>query len=139
MAEKLEVQIKDNKIFSFIRNKWLELQPEEEVRQEFVAKLVNEYWYSLEQMAEEIKLSTSQRWTWRASADLVIWKTKEDKQNNKTAFLVCEFKAKTLRLKPEDCYQGYNYATWSRAKLFAISNWEELQVYKVIEDELPLN
>jgi len=136
--KKLEVKIKDWKIYSFVREEYLENQPEEKVRQEFVAKLVNEYWYSLEQMREEIKLTTSLRWTWRASADLVIWKTKEDMQNNKTAFLVVELKAWYLDLKVEDCYQGYNYATWSRAQLFAVSNWKELQVYKTIEDELPL-
>ena len=46
----IEVQIKDNKIFSHIRNKHLEATPEEQVRQEFVCKLVNEYGYSLDQM-----------------------------------------------------------------------------------------
>lgn len=139
MAKKIELKYNESwKIYSFIREKYLENQPEEKVRQEFVIKLVNEYWYSLEQMLEEIKLTSSQRWTWRASADLVIWKTKEDKNNNKTAFLVVELKARYLDLKVEDCYQGYNYATWSRAQLFAVSNWKELQVYKTIEDELPL-
>ncbi len=135
----LEVEIKDWKIYSFIRDKWLEKTPEEEVRQEFVCKLVNEYGYSLEQMGEELKLTTSQRWTWRASADIVVWKTKEDKLAKKIAFLVVELKAASIHLKVEDCYQWYNYATWSRAQLFAVSNWKELQVYKTIEDELPLN
>jgi hypothetical protein len=52
--------------------------------------------------------------------------------------MVVELKADYLPLKVEDCYQGYNYATWSRAKLFAISNGKVLQVYKTIEEELPL-
>lgn len=137
--EKLEVKIKDNKIYSPIRYKWLDIKPEERVRQKFVCKLINDYGYSLDQMSEEVKLTTSQRGTGRALADLVVWKSKKDKESNKTAFLVCEFKAENLSLKVEDCYQGYNYATWSRAKLFAISNGRELQVYKTIEDELPLN
>ena len=89
-------------------------------------------------MKQEVKLTSSKRGTGRASADLVIWKSKEEKQNNKTAFLVVEFKAEDLKLKVEDCYQGYNYATWSRSKLFAITNGKELQVYKVVEDDLPL-
>ncbi|OIR25532.1 DNA methyltransferase [Bathymodiolus thermophilus thioautotrophic gill symbiont] len=90
-------------------------------------------------MDQEVKLTSSQRGTGRASADLVVWKTEEEKRGNKTAFLVVELKAENLKLKVEDCYQGYNYATWSRAKLFAISNSKELQVYKTIEDEIPLN
>ncbi len=135
----LKVKLKDGKIYAPLVDKLLIATPEEEVRQEFICKLVNDYGYSLEQMAQEEKLTTSQRGTGRASADLVVWKTKQEKQQKKIAFLVVELKADTLRLKVEDCYQGYNYATWSRAKIFAISNGKELQVYKVIEDELPLN
>ena len=137
-----EPKYKDNskkKIYSPLREKYLDAQPEEIVRQEFICKLINEYDYSLEQMDEEIKLTNSQRGTGRASADLIVWKSAEEKKKNKLAFLVVELKADYLKLKVEDCYQGYNYATWSRAKLFAISNGNELQVYKTIEDELPLN
>ena len=125
-------------IFSPIRNKYFDAQPEEIVRQEFICKLINEYGYSLSQMDEEVKLTTSQRGTGRASADIVVWKNEDEKKKKKTAFLVVELKAPELRLKVEDCYQGYNYATWSRAKLFAISNGKELQVYKTVEEELPL-
>lgn len=135
----LKVKLKDGNIYTPLTGKYLVATLEEKVRQEFICKLVNDYGYSLEQMAQEQKLTTSQRGTGRASADLVVWKTKQEKQQKKTAFLVVELKADTLRLKVEDCYQGYNYATWSRAKIFAISNGKELQVYKVIEDELPLN
>lgn len=136
---KLEVELKDGNIYAPLKDKYLVATPEEKIRQEFICKLVNDYGYSLEQIAQEQKLTTSQRGTGRASADLVVWKTKQQKQHNKTAFLVVELKADTLKLKVEDCYQGYNYATWSRAEIFAISNGKELQVYKVIEDELPLN
>jgi type I restriction enzyme M protein len=132
---------KDNtkkKIFSPLRNKYLDALPEEIVRQEFICKLINEYDYTLEQMDEEVKLTTSQRGTGRASADLIIWKSEAEKKKNKTAFMVVELKAGNLKLKVEDCYQGYNYATWSRAKIFAISNGKILQVFKTIEEELPL-
>jgi len=129
---------KKKKIYSPLRKRYLDAMPEEIVRQEFVCKLINDYGYSLEQMDEEVKLTTSQRGTGRASADLVVWKSAEEKKKNKTAFLVVELKADSLKLKVEDCYQGYNYATWSRANLFAISNGHELQIYKTIEDELPL-
>ena len=126
-------------IYSPLRGKYLDAKPEEVVRQEFICRLINDYGYRLEQMDEEVKLTNSQRGTGRASADIVVWKSEEEKKKNKTAFLIIELKADTLRLKVEDCYQGYNYATWSRAKLFAISNGVELQVYKTIEEELPLS
>ena len=37
---KLEVQIKDSKIFAPLLNKWLVLKPEEEVRQEYICRLL---------------------------------------------------------------------------------------------------
>jgi len=133
-----EPKYKDNskkRIFSPLRNKYLDALPEEIVRQKFVCKLINDYDYTLEQMAEEVKLTNSKRGNGRASADLIIWKSAEEKKKNKLAFLVVELKAEYLKLKVEDCYQGYNYAAWSGAKIFAISNGSELQVYKMIEDE----
>ncbi|MBA5249017.1 MAG: DNA methyltransferase, partial [Gammaproteobacteria bacterium] len=137
----LKIQYRNNEeeIFAPLKDKWLKTLPEEIVRQDFICKLVNDYGYSLEQMDQEIKLTASQRGTGRASADLVVWKTEEEKKKKKVAFLVVELKAKILKLKVEDCYQGYNYATWSRAKLFAISNGSELQVYKTIENVQPVN
>lgn len=130
---------KSGKIFAPLQNKYLEAKPEEKVRQEFICRLINDYGYTLEQMAQEVQLTTSSRGTGRASADIVIWKTKEEKEQNKTAFMVIELKAEALTLKPEDFYQGYNYATWSRAKLFVISNGKIVKIYKTIEEELPLS
>ena len=48
MADK--VKIEKDKIYSFIRDKWLELTPEEQVRQNFVCHLIEHYGYKLEQM-----------------------------------------------------------------------------------------
>ena len=79
---------KDNskkKIFAPLVKKYLDAQPEEIVRQEFICKLINEYGYSLEQMAQEVKLTTSVRGTGRASADIVIWKNEAEKKQKKTA------------------------------------------------------
>lgn len=97
----LSPKYKDNtkkQIFSPIRNKYFDAQPEEIVRQEFICKLINEYGYSLSQMDEEVKLTTSQRGTGRASADIVVWKNEDEKKKKKTAFLVVELKAPELRL-----------------------------------------
>lgn len=127
------------KIFAPLRDKYLDAKPEEKVRQEFICRLINDYGYTLEQMAQEVQLTSSSRGTGRASADIVVWRTKKEKEQNKTAFLVVELKAEAITLKPEDFYQGYNYATWSRAKLFVISNGKIIKIYKTIEEELPLS
>lgn len=72
---KCEVQIKDNKIFAPLKNKWLVVKPEENVRQEYICRLVNSYGFSTEQMSQEEKVSNSQRGQGRAMADVVIWKS----------------------------------------------------------------
>jgi type I restriction enzyme M protein len=134
-------KVKNGKTYIPLKDEWRDLtsQPEEKVRQDFICKLINDYGYCLEQMKQEVKLTTSSRGRGGAYADIVIWKTKKEKEENKTAFLVIELKAEALNLKPEDFYQGYNYATWSRAKLFVISNGRVIKIYKTIEEELPLS
>ena len=75
---KLEIKYNEKwQIYSFIRDTYFEAKPEEKVRQEFVCKLVNEYEYSLEQMEEEKNLTeNSDRGTWKASADILVYKSK---------------------------------------------------------------
>ena len=68
----LAIQIKENKIFAPLKDKWLVMKPEEKVRQEYVCRLVNNYGFSLEQMAQEIQVSNSQRGQGRAMADIAV-------------------------------------------------------------------
>ena len=75
----MEIQIKDNKIFAPLKEKWLVNKPEEVVRQTYICRLVDAYGYSLEQMAQEMQVTNSQRGQGAARADIVIWRNKEDK------------------------------------------------------------
>ncbi len=125
MASKLEIQIDGNKIYSPLRDKWLILTPEEQVRQNYICKLVNHYGYSLDQMAEEIILTNSKRGQGKARADIVIWKSKEDKQKTKSVFIAVECKAETVKIRQEDYFQGANYAAWSGASFFVTTNEKE--------------
>jgi len=45
----LTVNIRDNKIFAPLSQKWLVLKPEKKDRQEYICRLVNNYGFSLEQ------------------------------------------------------------------------------------------
>lgn len=137
MALKLEVQIDGNKIYSPLRDKWLVLTPEEQVRQNYICRLVNFYGYSLEQMDEELKVNNSHRGQGKARADIVIWKTKEDKQKNKAAFIVVECKAETVKIQQQDYYQGANYAAWSGANFFVTTNAKETKFFRVDKDSMP--
>jgi type I restriction enzyme M protein len=54
----MKVEIKGNKIKAPLKGKdeWLVLKPEEQVRQEYICRLVNNYGFDLEQMAQEIQV-----------------------------------------------------------------------------------
>ena len=52
----MEIKTESNQIYSPIRDKWLVLKPEEEVRQRYVCRLVDSYGYGIKQMGEYIWL-----------------------------------------------------------------------------------
>ncbi len=133
----LEVQIKDNKIFSPIRNKELVKTPEELVRQNYVCRLVNHYGYALDQLWEEEKVNNSQRWQGKARADLLIFRSKEDKEKNKSPLIVIECKAENIKIQEADYYQWMNYAARAGADFFVTTNEKETKVFRVIKWEIP--
>lgn len=137
MAEKLEVQYKDNKIYAPLKEKWLILKPEEEVRQKYICRLVNSYGYDLKQMAQEIQVSNSSRGQGRAMADIIVWRSEKDKLADNSPIVVVECKAEYLTIREEDYFQGSNYASWAGADFFVTSNMKETKVFKVIKGKIP--
>ena len=133
----LEYQEKDGKIFCPLTQKWLIAKPEEKVRQRYICTLVNDYGYALDQMAQELKVNTSQRGQGKARADIVIWKSKKDKDDQKAAFIVVECKAKNVKIHVEDYYQGFNYAAWAHAEFFVTTNEKETKFFNVDPAFLP--
>ncbi len=133
----LELQINGNKIFAPLKGKDLIKTPEEEVRQKYIMKLVNTYGYELEQMAQEVKLTGAKRGTGRASADIVVWRSKADKKNSKNPIIVVECKAEYIDIKSEDYYQGQNYARFANAPFFVTTNEKETKIFKVNLDVTP--
>ncbi len=135
--EKFEYQEKDGKVFCPLANKWLVAKPEEKVRQKYICILVNDYGYSLDQMAQEQKVNNSQRGQGKARADIVIWKSKKDKDDRKAAFIVVECKAENVKIRVEDYYQGFNYAAWAHADFFVTTNEKETKFFNVDPAFLP--
>ena len=133
----LEISIKDGKIYSYIRDKWLVCTPEEEVRQGFIYTLINKFGYLPDQIAEEVQVNNSQRGQGQARADIVVWKSVEDKINNKSAFIVVECKAENVKIHEEDYYQGYNYAAWAGASFFVTTNNRETKYFNVDKTMMP--
>lgn len=133
----MEIQIKDNKIFAPLKEKWLVNKPEEVVRQTYICRLVDAYGYSLEQMAQEMQVTNSQRGQGAARADIVIWRNKEDRDKNKYPLIVVECKAETVTIHKEDYYQGMNYASWVHADFFVTTNLKETRIFKIVKGEIP--
>lgn len=133
----MEVQIKDNKIYAPLKDKWLVLKPEEEVRQRYICRLADSYGYDLKQMDQELKVTNSQRGQGAARADIVIWKSGQDRIDNKSAFIIVECKAESVTIRKEDYYQGYNYAAWAGADFFVTTNLKETRIFKVVKGEIP--
>ena len=133
----MEIQIKDNKIFAPLKNKWLVNKPEEEVRQKYICRLVDSYKYSLDQMDQEIQVSNSQRGQGAARADIVVWRSREDKENKKYPLIVVECKAESVTIRKEDYFQGMNYASWAHADFFVTTNLKETRIFKIIKGQIP--
>ena len=133
----IDIQEKDGKIFCPLKNEWYIATPEEKVRQRYIQILVNDYGYMLDQMSQELKVSNSQRGQGAERADIVVWKSKEEKTNNKNAFIVVECKAENVRIHQEDYYQGSNYAAWAGASFFVTTNEKETKYFNVDKDYIP--
>jgi type I restriction enzyme M protein len=134
----MEIKKEANKIFAPLKDKWLVIKPEELVRQNYICRLANNYGFSLEQMDQELTTTeASSRGTGTARADIVIWKSAEDKLNNKRALIVVECKAENVTIHKEDYFQGFNYASWMHAKFLVTTNQKETRIFKLTEDTIP--
>jgi len=123
------------KIWSHVRQQWLEETPEERVRQEYLPVLVGEYGFALEQMDEELEVTG--RGSGQARADFVIWRSIQDKTDNRNPLIVVECKSDNVTIRPEDYGQGDNYARLSGARFFVTHNNRETKFWRVRHDRMP--
>lgn len=130
-----EVRIEGNKIFSPVRQKWLTLTPEEQVRQQYLTVLIDEYGYSLDQIDEEVNVTG--RGSAQARADFIIWRTAKDKTDQKAPFIIIECKADNVTIKAADYAQGENYARIADAPFFVTHNSRETKFWRVKKDKMP--
>jgi type I restriction enzyme M protein len=133
----MDIQIQNGKIFAPLKDKWLVLKPEEEVRQKYLLRLVNKYGFELDQMTQEVQVSNSQRGQGRAMADIVVWKSAKDKLENNSPAIVVECKAEHITIREEDYFQGFNYAAWAGADFFVTTNLKETRIFKVVKGKMP--
>jgi len=122
-------------IFSHFRQKGLVERPEERVRQAYVVTLHNEYGFELAQMDEE--LDVTGRGSARARADVVLWRTPQDKADAKAPLIVVECKSDNITIKPADYAQGEMYARQTDAPFFVTHNNRETRYWRARKDRMP--
>lgn len=127
----------DKEIYAPLKDKWLVMKPEEEVRQKYICRLVDSYGYSLDQMDQERQVNNSQRGRGASRADIVIWRNKKDREENNDALIVVECKAESVTIRKEDYFQGMNYASWAHADFFVTTNLKETRIFKVVKGKIP--
>lgn len=64
-------------------------------------------------------------------------KNEQDKKDKKAAFIVVECKAENVKVRVEDYYQGFNYASWAHADFFVTTNEKETKYFNVDPAYLP--
>lgn len=131
----LVVRREKGKIWSHIRSKWIVETPEETVRQNYLLVLVNEYGFSVSQIAEELDLTG--RGSASARADFVIWRTALDKAEDNAPFIIVECKSDNVTIKPQDYGQGESYARICGAPFFVTHNSRETKYWRVKKDKVP--
>lgn len=135
-AETIAIQTDDKgRIFSHVRQKWLVETPEERVRQTYLTVLVNEYGFRLEQMKEEE--SVVGRGSGQARADFIIWRTAQDKADDRPPLIVVECKSDSVTIKGEDYHQGDHYARMANAPFFVTHNTRETRFWRVLKVNRP--
>lgn len=130
-----QIQIQGNKIFSPLRQKWIPLTPEEMVRQQYLQVLVDEYGFAHTQITEEMEVTG--RGSAQARADFVIWRTPQDKVDEKSPLIVVECKADNVTIDHAVYAQGENYARLTNAPFFVTHNHRETRYWRVLHDKMP--
>lgn len=123
------------RIFSPIRQKWLVETPEESVRQAYVVTLHNEYGFDLAQMDEEVRVAG--RGSARARADVLIWRTIQDKADSKAPLIVVECKSDNITIKSADYAQGEAYALYCNAPFFVTHNNRQTRYWRTQKERMP--
>lgn len=131
----LKLKAKGGEIYSHLRKKFLIKTPEELVRQEYLLKIVNHYGYTLDQIGEEV--SVTSKGSGQARADFLIWRSIEDKKSKKPPIIVIECKADNVTINKKVYGQGENYARIIGAPFFVTHNNNETKYWRVKKDRMP--
>jgi len=125
------VETKGDKIFAPLLNKWVDNTQEEQIKQEFILRLINEYGYSSKQMKQDFQVKKGQ------IVDVAIWKDIDNvKENLKPSIIITiDCKAEYVSIKKEDIKEKYKLASLVDSDFFIAVNLKETKIFRIIKDE----
>ncbi|WP_202912435.1 restriction endonuclease subunit M [Sphingobacterium olei] len=128
----MELRVENNKIYAPILGKWINLTPEEKLKQQFILRLINHYGYSLEQLGQDVVIKD------RYKADIGIWRNKSEKKKNKipSIIIAAQCKAEHITINAEDYLIGYNFASSVKADFFIATNLKETKIFYIKDEPL---
>lgn len=128
----MELRIENNKVYAPILGKWINLTPEERLKQQFVLRLINHYGYSLDQLGQDVVIKD------RYKADIGIWRNKAEKNKNKipSIIIAAQCKAEHITINEDDYLIGYNFASSIKADFFIATNLKETKIFYLKEESL---
>ena len=126
----MKIQIKSNKIFAPILNKWLKISQEEKVRQEFICRLVNSYGYQLRQLGQNVEIKNKQE------VDIAIWRSEQEKIKNSIPAIIItvECTDEHVRIKESDYYATHDFASLVNANFFIAVNSKGTKIFHIQKD-----
>ena len=135
----MDVKIESNKIFAPLLNKWLKLNAEEKVRQSYICRLVNNYGFTLDQMAQDIILPNISSKS-QVNFSIIVWKNIEDKKNNISPLIFIQCKADSIIIRSEDYFKAIEVAKSIGAEFFVATNSKQTKIfskaYRTIADSI---
>lgn len=137
--EELQVEIKEGKIKAPLKGEdvWLPYTIEEEMRQRFICKLVNEYGYNQIQMEQDVVWKEAIKPLKTPLNNIVIWNGESGNNSNNfpLALIVIECKAENVRLRVESYFQAYDYEKLAKSTFFVAKNQKEERYFTVVKND----
>ena len=73
----------------------------------------------------------------QARADFIVWRTMQDKADDKPPLIIVECKSDNVTIKQDDYHQGEHYARMAGAPFFVTHNTRETRFWRVRKDKMP--
>ncbi|MFZ4863262.1 restriction endonuclease subunit M [Sphingobacterium sp. Mn56C] len=125
----MQIEIKGNKIKAPLKGNdvWIARSPEEEIRQNYICRLVNTYGFTIQQMTQDYDYSTLT--DKKINFDILVWKNETSRMDNEKPLICIECKSDSIIIIPEDYFIGIDISKQIGAEFFVATNSKQTKIY----------